>query len=124
MESTEDQRLFPRFESSPQEGESPGISVFIPDLMDEPQTPKDFSSGGFRLVLSKEPAIPHPPVSCSIKVNEISLAESTAEIAWAQENKTDPPTWTVGLSVEMGNENRDYFASLLTAFLTGNQLDP
>ncbi|MEE9276090.1 MAG: hypothetical protein V3V62_12360, partial [bacterium] len=64
------------------------------------------------------------PLSGTIRVNEISLADFTAEIAWVKEHNGGSLSWTAGLSVEMGEENRDYFASLLTAFLIGEQPKP
>ena len=124
MKPTEEQRHFPRFETAAAKSGASGLSIYIPEMMDAPQTPLDFSSGGFLLSLSKPPATDRGPLSGTIWVNDISLAEFTAKVAWVKEHNGGSPSWTAGLSVKMGEENRDYFASLLTAFLVGEQPEP
>ncbi|MEE9276746.1 MAG: PilZ domain-containing protein [bacterium] len=122
MEPDWQERHFLRFKAPPAEnGDSP-LSIYIPDLAEGPVTLLNFSSGGFLISLSTSPPEPpRPPFTCSIWVHDISLTEFKAEIVWVRPNEDDPATWAVGVSVDMPEDKRDHYASLLTAMLNGDR---
>ncbi len=113
-----DKRAFPRFEY-PADGRtaSSDLLVSLPDLSDEPIHPMDFSTGGFRINLERQPkeGSIHP---CSIKIFEINLTGLTGRIARVYESGPGSSQCSVGLSINITEEERDHLASLLTRFLT------
>ena len=123
MEQSQEERQYPRHKTPLAEDGSSALTLYIPDLSDGPLTPLDFSTGGFLVTLATPPETPRPHVICFIGLLDIALTEFKAEIVRSSKNEGDPPTWTVGLTVEMEDHTRDYFASLLTAMLTGTSPD-
>ena len=113
-----DKRAFPRFEY-PADGRpaSADLLVSLPDLADEPIRPMDFSTGGFRVNLQQQPreGSIHP---CSIKIFEVTLTGLTGRIARVYESEPDSSRCSVGLSINISEEERDHLASLLTRFLS------
>ena len=123
MEQSQEERQYPRHKTPLEEDGSSALTLYIPDLSDEALAPLDFSSGGFLVTLTTPPKPPGPHVTCFIGLLDIALTEFKAEIVRSSENEGDPPTWTVGLTVEMEDHTRYYFASLLTAMLTDTPPD-
>ena len=113
-----EKRAFPRFEY-PADGRpaSADLLVSLPDLADEPIRPMDFSTGGFRINLERQPkeGSIHP---CSIKIFEITLTGLTGRIARVYESGPGSSQCSVGLSINISEEERDHLASLLTRFLS------
>ena len=120
MESADnpnEKRRFQRFQNYRKDDEPPSFLIDVSDISDSPLGPEDFSTGGFRVVLDHRPELgAHVP--CAIKLEGVSLNDYKLKVAWVTESPGNPGKWDVGLDLEMSEEGRDEFASLLTAFLT------
>lgn len=117
----ERERDFTRFEY-PTDGvhSSSEFFVSVPELSDAPLYPEDFSTGGFKLNLSRCPRI-GDKCTCTINLYDIALSGLPSTVVHVFENRSDPPTWSVGLSIDMGDNERDHLSSLMMAFINGEK---
>ncbi|HBK78304.1 MAG TPA: hypothetical protein DDZ83_01235 [Nitrospinae bacterium] len=121
MQMNEEKREFTRF-AYPSGKEAPAVEllVFLPELADGPLHPEDFSTGGFKVKLTKCPAV-DDRCGCDIQVYGVSLANLKGRVVRVEENGTDPKTWSVGLSIDIPEDDRDRLSSLLMAFINGEE---
>ena len=89
-------------------------------IPDGPLHPEDFSTGGFKVKLTKCPAV-DDRCGCDIQVYGVSLANLKGRVVRVEENGTDPNTWSVGLSIDIPEDDRDRLSSLLMAFINGEE---
>ena len=94
--------------------------VSIPEPSDDPLHPEDFSTGGFKINLTKCPRIGDTS-PCTINLYDITLSGLTGTVVHVLENQADPPTWSVGLSINFSEDERDHLASLMMAFIAGEE---
>ncbi len=92
------------------------VMIEAPTLSEVPLVPEDVSTGGFGVVITKK-LEPGNLVPCDIQVLDGMFKGCEAEIMWARENGTSPPTWTVGLTVRMSGEERARFEQNLQKLL-------
>ena len=117
----EDKRDFTRFDYPTDSTHSPSeFFISVPELSDEPLHPEDFSAGGFKLNLPKCPSL-GDKCTCTINLYDITLSGLAATVAHIFENRTDPTTWSVGLSIEISDNERDHLSSLMMAFINGEK---
>jgi hypothetical protein len=75
-------------------------SALMSAFSDAPLDVKDISAGGFRVVVPKEPQ-GHEAGRFSIHLPNLHLGEFLGRVAWALENPTRPPSWTIGVSMDV-----------------------
>jgi len=98
-------------------GESAPFSITVNDLSDEAVEPVDFSAGGFRVIVPAEPDLGRV-VTCSMRVSDITLEGFQAKVVRVEEAPGGSPGWLAALEVQMSDDERDNFASVLTALLS------
>ncbi|MDA0999263.1 MAG: PilZ domain-containing protein [bacterium] len=112
-----DKRLFQRF-GSPQEVDgSPSLLIFVPEISEAALTPDDFSAGGFK-VHSPKQLEPGTLLSCTIRSGDVAIEGCKAQVAWVEES-SDGNGCMVGIALDISEEVRDNFSSILTAILSG-----
>lgn len=117
----ERKRDFIRFDYPTENTHSPSeFFVSVPELSDDPLHPEDFSTGGFKLNLSKCPRI-GDKYTCTVNLYDITLSGLASTVAHVFENRSDPPTWSVGLSIDIDDDERDHLSSLMMAFINGEK---
>ena len=118
-DNVEEKRNFIRFDYPTDSSHSPSeFFISVPELSDEPLHPEDFSTGGFKINLPKCPRI-GDKCTCTINLYDITLSGLDATVVHIFENQSDTPSWSVGLSINIGNDERDHLASLMMAFING-----
>jgi len=116
-----DKRRFTRFEyPTEREPSSKALLVSLPELSDDLLRPEDFSTGGFKVNLPRCPRI-GAKLTCSIQLYGITLSGLSGSVVHIIENRSAPPTWSIGVSIEIDDDVRDYLSSLLTAFINGEE---
>ena len=90
------------------------LAISFPILIDAPflsgimLDPVDVSMGGYRVVVSERPAV-GDLFDCSVEVQGKLFAECHGKVARVIENEADPPTWSVGMSLQPPESQRiDY----------------
>ena len=117
----DNKRDFTRFEYPTDSSHSPSnFFISVPELSDEPLHPEDFSTGGFKLNLLKCPRI-GDKCTCTINLYDITLSGLAATVVHIFENRSDPPTWSVGLSIEIDDNERGHLLSQMMAFIKGEK---
>ena len=96
--SVENNRQFHRFAV-------PGI-VDIPALSDDPAILHNISAGGLLLSLSSKPDS-EEEFYVSIKINDQEFRWDKVAIAWTSKGDDEDLPWTVGLKVDMPEDERD-----------------
>ena len=86
--------------------------VDIPELSDVPLVPEDVSTGGFKVVMPKEPD-KGVEYEVTIHVADMAHERFKAEVTWAQESETAWGTWSVSMKLIMSEEDRERFAGEL-----------
>lgn len=115
-EKSQGQRHFTRF-SVEREGDASWVTIKAPALSAEPIIPEDISTGGFRIKAGKAPA-PGEDVSFSIRIGETEINGCTCQVAWTEENSGQVNGWTLGLSANLTEDQRDLLASHITEVLS------
>lgn len=111
----DDKRLFQRFGSPQEINESPALLIFVPEISESPLIPDDFSASGFK-VRSPKKMEPGTVLSCTIRAGEVTIEGCKAKVAWV-EDIPDGEGSMVGISLDISDEVRDNFSSILTAIL-------
>lgn len=111
----DDKRLFQRFGSPQEVDESRALLIFVPEISEAALTPDDFSVGGFK-VRSPKQLEPGALLSCTIRAGEVIIEGCKARVAWV-EGSSDSEGSTVGIALDISDDIRDNFASVLTAIL-------
>ncbi len=97
MEPHAENRRYPRHEI-PVVIEAPSISAFS-------LVPENASAGGFGLVLPSAPDL-EMGCECTIRVADKVFKECWARVVWLQVLETAPPSWHVGFSLALPDENK------------------
>ena len=118
-EFADDRRQYTRFPNPQMEDGRGVVQISAPDLAGGSVGPEDFSSGGFRMVVFIEPRMGQI-VTCSLRLGDITVDGIRMRVVRIKENFGRPPTWEVGLLLDMEEEVRDQIASLLTVILAKN----
>lgn len=84
------------------------VVVTVSTISELPLVPEDVSAGGIRLTVSKAPA-PVTEVDCAIQFAGATFRISPARVVWIRPNEDDPPTWSVGLSMDLPDREREEF---------------
>ncbi len=112
-----DKRRFTRFEyPTEREPSSKALLVSLPELSDDLLRPENFSTGGFKVNLPRCPRI-GDKATCSIHLYDVTLSGLSSSVVHIIENRSDPPTWSIGVSIDIDDGERDHLSSLLTAFI-------
>lgn len=94
------------------------ITIDIPEFSDMPMIPKDVSVGGVMVVLvSMKPDL-DSLLNCRVRISDGGNFRCRARIAWERENKTDPPSWCVGLRFELSKEEQREFERHVKKFVS------
>lgn len=118
----DDKRQFVRFENDLDENrKSRFLNIDILGLTEGPIQPEDFSSGGFQI------RIPAPPemgteINCTIRVFESGLSNVRGQVVRVDKIDSSPPMWTVGVSINISDVERDILSSLLTVLVSGDKI--
>ncbi len=90
------------------------LAISFPILIDAPSLsgimldPVDVSMGGYRVVVSERPTV-GDLFDCSVEVQGKLFDECHGRVARVIENEADPPTWSVGMSLQPPDSQRiDY----------------
>jgi hypothetical protein len=106
-----EQRSFPRY-----------LAVSLPILIDAPSLsdlmldPVDVSLGGFKVVVSERPAV-GDHFDCSVEIQEKIFEECHGRVARVIENDADPPTWSVGMSLQPPADQRIGYEEAMKRFI-------
>lgn len=98
------------------QGEPAALALSIKEFSGQVE-PLNFSAGGFRVRVSEKPEL-GAIVSCSMRVSDITLEGFQAKVVRVEEVPGAPSQWTIALEVQMSDDERDNFASVLTALLS------
>ena len=110
----EERRQHPRYESG--QVKAPSLYLTAHDLADGPIGPVDFSSGGFGVRLSRRP-LQGSVVSCTLHVRGVALSGIPVRVSWIREEEGPPRVWSVGLAVQMDEDERGDFVTAMTGLL-------
>jgi hypothetical protein len=117
----EERRQFVRFENVFDENQkTPFLSIEIPELAQGPLQPEDLSSGGFRIHLPERPEV-GTEIKCAIKIFESSLSNVGGQVVRVDKIESSPPSWAVGVSLDISDVERDILSSLLTVLISGDR---
>ncbi len=81
------------------------ILIDAPSLSDLMLDPVDVSLGGYGIVVSRRPAV-GDLFDCSVEVQGKLFDECHGKVARVTENEADPPTWSVGMSLQPSKDQR------------------
>ncbi len=88
-------------------------------LSNDPLQVEDISSGGFKVTVPRDPSgdFHH---RFSLHLPDLHLKELLGKVAWSIENTMNPPSWTIGVSMDVhGGDadrlNEELLASINTA---------
>ncbi|MEK6711429.1 MAG: PilZ domain-containing protein [Nitrospinota bacterium] len=109
-----DRRQYLRFDHRP--GERTSLYLTSPSLAEGPIEPVDFSSGGFGVEVPRRPQLGEE-VACTLHVSGLAMSGIRARVAWTRPAGEGGHGWAAGLAVLMDDDERDQFASALTALL-------
>ncbi|MEE9275223.1 MAG: PilZ domain-containing protein [bacterium] len=107
MKSSNEKRKHPRHDIPLVE-----MLVDIPELSDVPLVPEDVSTGGFKVVTSREPA-QGAEYEVTIHVADMAHERFKAEVTWARESESAWGTWSVSMKLIMSEEDRERFSGEL-----------
>lgn len=114
----EEKRQFVRFENVFDDNQKTAFfSVEIPELAQGPLQPEDFSSGGFRIHLPDRPEV-GTEIKCTIKIFESGLSNVRGQVVRVDKIESSPPSWSVGISLDISDVERDILSSLLTVLIS------
>ena len=112
MDSASDNREHARYD------EASSILIDAPSLSDAPLAPKDFSMGGLNVVIPEEPDFAGI-IECAMSLFGERFEKCKAKVVWVMQNRTDPVTWSVGLSVHGPQKERSRFNELVQEAIEG-----
>ncbi len=69
-------------------------------LSNEPLQVEDISAGGFKVTVPKDPSGDNHH-RFSLHLPNLHLKELLGKVAWSIENPTIPPSWTIGVSMDI-----------------------
>ena len=93
------------------------VLIDAPSVSDVLLSPRDISFGGFMLESPRE-LEPDEEIECAIEIKGKKFSGCRATAARRVENKTDPPTWNVGFSVQVPESiQADFEDAMKQAFL-------
>ncbi len=69
-------------------------------LSNEPLQVEDISAGGFKVTVPKDPSgdFQH---RFSLHLPDLHLKDLLGKVAWSIEHPTNPPSWTIGVSMDI-----------------------
>jgi hypothetical protein len=88
------------------------VLIDAPVISDVLLSPRDISVGGF-MVESPRLFDVGEEVECTIEVSGKSFMGCQASLAWRSENGNDPPTWNMGFSLNVPDEQKSGFLSAM-----------
>lgn len=92
-----DRRKFGRF--------SMPVALNIPAFSDLPLIPEDVSASGVMVIIFRKPA-PECVLDCKMHITGGAVFQCRARVEWERDNGTVPPSWSVGLSFELSEEEK------------------
>ena len=69
-------------------------------LSNEPLQVEDISVGGFKVTVHKDPSGDYHH-RFSLHLPNLHLKELLGKVAWSIEHPTNPPSWTIGVSMDI-----------------------
>jgi len=83
------------------------LSTILPEISDEPFVLEDVSTGGFKVVLPKKPES-DTPIKGALYRSGTLIGRFFARVAWERASTTTPPSWTIGVSMDVhgGDKSR------------------
>ncbi|MFC1491915.1 PilZ domain-containing protein [Nitrospinota bacterium] len=92
------------------------VLIDAPSHSDVLLEPMDVSLGGFKVQFQEKPEMGEV-INCSIDIMNKVFDGCRMTVARVEKNDTDPPTWVVGISLEVPENLRsEYEASLKETF--------
>ncbi len=92
------------------------VLIDAPSHSDVLLEPMDISLGGFRVQFQAKPEMGEV-IPCSVDILNVVYEGCRMTVARVEEDENDPPTWTVGISLDVPDNLKDeYEASLKVAF--------
>ena len=80
--------------------------IDAPGLSDISIVPEDVSAGGFRIIVTKEPAL-GDSVQCAIQIMDQNFPNCQGRVVW-KSGKTDTlGSWAIGFSVDSADKKND-----------------
>ena len=113
MSADMERRVFPRY-----------VAMLFPILIDAPSLsdfmldPVDVSLGGYKVVVSECPVV-GDLFDCSVEVKGKLFEECHGRVARVIENEADPPTWSVGMSLQPPEDQRIDYEELMNRVIAG-----
>ncbi len=87
-------------------------TIVAPTLSRSPLIVEDVSGSGLKVVVSTKPEKGSRYELC-LQVSDVITDRCQAEVAWVEENATDPLTWTIGIALDLSDEEKKRFGELL-----------
>lgn len=88
------------------------VVIDAPALSKISVVPEDISTGGFRVIVTKEPAV-GDSVQCAIQVMDANFPNCRGRVVW-KSGKTDlPGSWAIGFCVDSAGKKNDLLESKL-----------
>ena len=87
-------------------------TIVAPTLSRSPLIVEDVSGSGLKVVVSTKPEKGSRHEVC-LQVSDVITDRCQAEVAWVEENATDPFTWTIGIALDLSDDEKKRFGELL-----------
>ena len=82
------------------------LSTLMPEISKAPLDVSDISAGGFQVVLPQEPRTDAPLEGTLYRSGKL-IGRFLARVVWKVENASQPPSWTIGVSMDVhGGDKR------------------
>jgi hypothetical protein len=83
------------------------LSTVLPELSGEAIDVEDISEGGFKVVVSKKPE-EGSVIEGTLHRSGTIIGRFFGRVVWLSENVNQPPSWTIGVSMDVhgGDESR------------------
>ncbi len=88
------------------------VLIDAPAISDVLLSPRDVSAGGF-MVESPKSLNVGEEIECTIEINGKFFMGFPAMLAWRSENDNDPPTWNMGFSLNVPEEQKTSFLTAM-----------
>ncbi len=75
-------------------------------LSNKPLQIEDISSGGFKVTVPRDPSGDYQH-RFSLHLPDLHLKELLGKVAWSIENSMNPPSWTIGVSMDIHGGDAD-----------------
>ena len=98
MSHSENKRIHPRY--------AVAATAHMSILSHEPLRVEDISAGGFKVTVPTDPQGDYRH-RFSLHFPDLHLKDLLGKVAWSIENATTPPSWTIGVSMDVHGGDAD-----------------